>query len=182
MSRDIGTSGSLVGFEIWVRWINRREGKFYGINFLSFTTMPAPSSLQSFITPAGTQGVDAAAVTVPDIKVMLLAEEQQVQQDVDGLVKALEEANRKRIDLANKRRDVQVAREKREADAKVRGKLLANAVVAEVRHRFLCQADKVRLAAEKLQAEREAMQMPHKVHMRLGVSFLLAFSSMFRAD
>ena len=53
-------------------------------------------------------------------------------------MKALEEANRKRIVFANKRRDVQVAWEKREAeqckvDAKVRGKLLANAAVAEVR-------------------------------------------------
>ena len=133
-------------------------------------------------TPAGTQGANAAAVTAPDIEAMLLAEEQQVQQDTDGLVKALEEANRKRVDLANKRRDAQVTWEKHEADAKVRGKLLANAVVAEVRCQFLRQADKARLAAEKLQVEREAMQTPRKVHMRLGVSFLLAFSSMFRAD
>ena len=126
--------------------------------------MPAPSSLQSFITPVGSQGVDVAAVTVPDIE-SLLAEEQQAQRDVDSLVKALEEANRKRVALANKRQDAQVAWEKREAeqheaDAKVRGKLLTNAAVAEVRRRFLRQADKARLAAEKLQAERETMQMP----------------------
>ena len=64
----------------------------------------------------------------------------------------------------------------------MRGKLLANAAVAEVQRRFLRQADKARLAVEKLQAEWEAMQTPRKVRMRLGVSFLLAFSSMFRAD
>ena len=105
----------------------------------------------------------------------MLAEEQQAQWDVDDLVKALEEAKCKCEDLANKRRDVQVAREKREADqreldAKVRGKLLANAAVAEVRRRFLRQAEKARMAAEKLQAEREAAQSPRKVRMKLGVS------------
>ena len=137
--------------------------------------MSAPSSLCSFITPVGTQGANAAAVTVPDIEVMLLAEEQQVQWDTDDLVKALEDANRKWEELANKRRDVQAAWEKREVDqrevdAKVRGKLLANAVVAEVQHRFVRQVDKARLAAEKLQAEREASRSPRKVRMKLGVS------------
>ena len=64
--------------------------------------MPAPSSLQLFIAPVGSQGADAAAVTVPDIEESLLAKEQQVQRDVDSLVKALEEANRKRVVIANK--------------------------------------------------------------------------------
>ena len=137
--------------------------------------LPLPSS----ITPAGTQGADAAAVTVPDIEVTLLAEEQQAQWDADDLVRALEEAKRKREDLASKRRDAQVAREKRkaeqhEADAKVRGRLLANAAVAEVRRRFLRQAEKARMAAEKLQAEREAAQSPRKVRMKLGVSISLS--------
>ena len=58
----------------------------------------------------------------------------------------------------------------RKADAKVRGKLLANAVVAEVRRRFVHQADKARLAVEKLQAEQDASRPPRKVRMRLGVS------------
>ena len=53
---------------------------------------------------------------------------------------------------------------------KVRGRLLANAAVAEVRHRYVRQADKVRLAAEKLQMEQEASQSLQKVRMRLGVS------------
>ena len=57
-----------------------------------------------------------------------------------------------------------------EVDAKVRGKLLANAAVAEVRRRFVRQVDKARLAVEKLQAERDAARSPHKVRMRLGVS------------
>ena len=140
--------------------------------------MPAPSSLQSFIARAGSQGADVAAVTAPDIEETLLTKEQQVQRDTDSLVKALEEANRKCIVLANKRRDAQVAWEKCEAeqhevDVKVRGKLLANAAVAEVRRQFLRQADKARLAVEKLQAERETMQTPRKVCMRLGVSFFL---------
>ena len=65
--------------------------------------MSAPSSLHSFMTPANMQGANAAAVTVPDIEVTLLAEEQQAQRDTDDLVKALEEANRKREELANKR-------------------------------------------------------------------------------
>ena len=64
--------------------------------------MSAPSSLRSLVTPAGTQGADAAAVTAPDIKATLLAEEQQAQRDVDDLVKALEEAKHKHEDLANK--------------------------------------------------------------------------------
>ena len=102
-------------------------------------------------------------------------EEQQAQRDADDLVRALEEAKHKREDLANKRRDAQVAREKREADhreadMKVRGRLLANAAVAEVRCRFLRQAEKARMVAEKLQAEREAVQLPRKVQMKLGVS------------
>ena len=70
---------------------------------------------------------------------------------------------------------MQVAWEKHEvdqheADVKVRGKLLANAVVAEVRRRFMCQVDKARLAAEKLQAEWDALRSPRKVQMKLGVS------------
>ena len=139
--------------------------------------MSAPSSLQAFVATR-TQGADAAAVTAPDIEASLLAEEQQAQRNADDLVKALEEAKRKRDDLATKRRDAQAAREKREADqreadAKVRGRLLANAAVAEVRRRFLRQAEKSRLAAEKLQAEREAAQSPRKVRMRLGVSIFL---------
>ena len=63
--------------------------------------------------------------------------------------------------------------EQREADAEVRGKLVANAVVAEVQHWFVRQADKARLVAEKLQAERDASRLPHKVWMRLGVSAFL---------
>ena len=137
--------------------------------------MSAPSSLCSFLTPAKTQGTDTAVTTAPDIEATLLAEEQQVQRDTEELVKALEEANCKCEDLAKKWWDVQVAQEKREAkqheaDAKVRGKLLANAVVAEVRRRFMHQADKARLAAVKLQAERDASRSPRKVWMRLGVS------------
>ena len=124
------------------------------------------------------QGTDAAVTTAPDIEAMLLAEEQQVQQDAEDLVKVLEEANRKHKDLVKKRRDAQVAWEKceaeqREVDAKVRGKLLTNAAVAEVRRRFMCQADKARLAAEKLQAEQDASRLPCKVRMRLGVSAFL---------
>ena len=140
--------------------------------------MSAPSSLRLFITPVKVQGTDAAATTAPNIEVTLLAEEQQVQQNADDLVKALKEANRKHKDLVRKRQDTQVAREKREAeqreaDVKVRGKLLANAAVAEVQCQFVHQADKVRLVVEKLQAERDASQLPHKVRMKLGVSVSL---------
>ena len=56
------------------------------------------------------------------------------------------------------------------ADAKVRGKLLANAAVAEVRCRVMRKADKARLAAEKLQMELEASRLLCKVWMKLGVS------------
>ena len=48
------------------------------------------------------QGADAAAVSVSDIEVTLLAEEQQAQQDTDDLVKVLEDVNCKRAELANK--------------------------------------------------------------------------------
>ena len=132
--------------------------------------MSAPSSLRLFLAPAKTQGADAAATTAPDIEAMLLAEEQQVQWDAEDLVKALKEANHKHEDLVKKRWDAQVAREKREADAMVRGKLLANAAVAEVWRRFMRQADKARLAAEKLQVEWDVSWSPRKVWMRLGVS------------
>ena len=156
------------------------RGKVSRHNFLFSTPMSAPSSLRSFLTPAKTQGMDMAVTTAPDIEAMLLAEEQQVQRDAEDLVKALKAANRKREDLAKKRRDAQVAREKckakqHEADAKVRGKLLANAAVAEVQRQFVRQADKARLAAEKLQAERDASRSPRKVRMRLGVSAFFFF-------
>ena len=122
--------------------------------------------------------MDMAAITALDIEVTLLTKEQQVQWDMDDLMKALEEANRKCENLAKKRQDAQVAREKRKADqrevdAKVRGKLLAIAAVAEVQRRFLCQADKVWLVAEKLQVEREPSRSPHKMWMKLGVSVSL---------
>ena len=91
-------------------------------------------------------------------------------------MKVLEEANRKHEELANKRWDAQATQEKckveqHEADAKVRGKLLENAAVAEVQCRYVCQAEKARLAVEELQTEWEASWLPQKVHMRLGVSF-----------
>ena len=53
--------------------------------------MSAPLSLHAFMTPANRQGVNVAAVTVPDIETTLLAEEQQAQQDDDNLVKVLKE-------------------------------------------------------------------------------------------
>ena len=120
--------------------------------------MSPPSSLRSFIALANMQGTIAAAVTAPDLENMLLTEEQQVQRDADDLVKALKEANHKCTDLMNKCQEAQAAWEKCEAeqcevDAKVRGKLLANAAVAEVQHQVMRKADKARLAAEKLQAE-----------------------------
>ena len=141
--------------------------------------MSAPSSLHTFIAP-GTQSADPAAATAPDIEAALLAKERQVQRDAEDLVKALEEAHCKHEDLANKRQDAQVTWEKceveqREADAKVQGKLLANAAVAEVQCRFVRQAEKARLMAEKLRADREASQSPRKVRMRLGVSFVSPF-------
>ena len=78
--------------------------------------MSAPSSLCSFITPAKMQGMDAAAVTAPDIEATLLTEEQQVQRDADDLVKALKDVNRKRVELANKQQDTQAMWEKHKAD------------------------------------------------------------------
>ena len=140
--------------------------------------------------------MDAAAVTAPEIKVTLLTEEQQVQRDADNLVKVLEDMNCKCEDLVNKRQDAQAAWEKREADlckadqceadqrevaVKVRGKLLATAAVAEVRRWFMCQANKARLAAEKLQMEWEASQSLRRVWMKLGVNIFL-FSSSLEAE
>ena len=83
-------------------------------------------------------------------------------------------------------RDAQATREKheaeqREADAKVRGKLRANAAVAEVWCQFVCQAEKARLAAEKLQAEQEVSWSPRKLQMKLGVSFF-PFSLLLEAE
>ena len=129
------------------------------------------------MAPVNKQGANTAAGTIPDIEMSLLAEEQQAQWETDNLLKVLEEANRKCKDLVNKRCDVQAAWEKheadqREADAKVRGKLLADAAVAEVWRQFVCQVEKARLAAEKLQTEQEVLQLPRKVRMHLGVSFL----------
>ena len=60
-------------------------------------------------------------------------------------------------------------------DVRVRGRLLANAAVAEVQCRYMCQEGKVRLAVEKLQTEREVSQLPQKVQMQLGVSFFPFF-------
>ena len=54
---------------------------------------------------------------------------------------------------------------------KVRGRLLANTVMAEVQRQVMCQVEKARLVAEKLQMEREVSRLPWKVQMRLGVSF-----------
>ena len=70
-----------------------------------------------------------------------------MQRDANDLAKVVEDTNRKCEELTNKRRDTQAAWEKHEAeqynaDAKVRGKLLANAVVAEVRRQFVRKADK----------------------------------------
>ena len=63
--------------------------------------------------------------------------------------------------------------DQREVDTKVRGKLLANAAVAEVRCQFMCQVDKARLAVEKFQVEQDALQSLCKVRMKLGMSVSL---------
>ena len=143
-------------------------------------SMSAPSSLQYFMDPTGTQGVNTAAVTIPDVETALLSEEEQAQQDTDILVKALKEANCMCKELANKRHNAQATQEKHEADqhevdAKVRGRLLTNAAMAEMQCQYVCQANKVRLVAEKLRMEQEVSQSPQKVWMQLGVSlsFLL---------
>ena len=132
------------------------------------------------MAPAGMQGANAAAVTVPDNEVVLLTAEEQAQRDADTLVQVLKEANRKCDKLATKRCDAQTAWEKCEADqckadVKVRGRLLANAAVAEVRHRYVHQVNKARLVAEKLHSEWEVSQSPQKVRMQLGVSFPSCF-------
>ena len=125
------------------------------------------------------QGANVAAVTMPDDKeAVLLAAEEQAQWNTDNLVQALEEAKHKCDKLATKRCNAQATREKREADqheadVKVRGRLLANAAMAEVRHRYVRQANKVRLALEKLRTGREVSQSLQKVWMRLGVSLSL---------
>ena len=143
--------------------------------------MSGPSSLRSFMAPVNTQGENTAVGTTPNIEMTLLAKEQQAWQDANDLVKALEEANCKHEELVNKRRDAQAAQEEHkaeqcEADPNVRGKLLANAAVAEVWCQFVHQAEKAMLAAEKLQTEWEVLWSPWKVRMRLGVSFSLSSS------
>ena len=137
------------------------------------------------MAPANMQGTNMAVVTTPDVEMALCAKEEQAQQDADALVKALEEANCKRKELANKIHDAQAAQEKhevdqREADAKVRGRLLANEAMAEVWRRYMCQANKARLVVEKLRTEREVSQSLQKVRMQLGVSlffFFIAFEA-----
>ena len=172
----IGISGSLAEFEIWAWRINRCRGKFYSVtSCLPLPCLPLLPSVRSLLQRRRKAWTRQQLLL---IEATLLAEEQQVQQDVEDLVKAHEEANCKCEDLAKKWRDAQVAWEKCEAeqceaDAKVRGKLLTNAVVAEVWRRFVCQAEKARLMAEKLQAERDASRSPHKVWMKLGVSVFL---------
>ena len=69
--------------EIWAQRINRHGGKFYSITSLSSTSMSAPSSLHTFMTPANTQGVNVAVVTAPDIEKTLLTKEEQAQRDAD---------------------------------------------------------------------------------------------------
>ena len=58
---------------------------------------------------------------------------------------------------------------------RVRGRLLANAAVAEVWCQYMRQAGKARLVAEKLQMKQEASWSPWKVQMQLGVSFFPFF-------
>ena len=64
--------------------------------------MSAPSSLHSFMAPAGMQDVNMAVITAPDVKTVLLTEEEQAQWDTDTLVQALEEANCKHNELVTK--------------------------------------------------------------------------------
>ena len=80
------------------------------------------------MAPANTQGMNVAVVTTPDVDIALLAKEEQAQWNADAVVKALEEANCKGNEVANKRCDTQAAQEKHKADqcevdAKVRGRL-----------------------------------------------------------
>ena len=134
------------------------------------------------MAPAGMQDVNVAVITAPDDKTVLLAEEEQAQQDADALVQVLKEANCKHNKLATKQCDVQATQEKCkvdqcEADVKVRGRLLANVAVAEVWRWYACQANKARLAAEKLHMEQEASQSPWKVWMQCLSFIFIAFEA-----
>ena len=122
------------------------------------------------MTPAGTQGVNTAVVTMPDDEVVLLAKEEQAQWDTNTLVQALEEANHKHDELVTKQHDTQATQDKCEVDqcevdVKVRGRLLANAAVAEVWRWYVCQVNKARLVVEKLRSEWEGSHSPLKVQM-----------------
>ena len=55
--------------------------------------MSAPSSLHSFMAPTGLQDMNMAAITAPDDKRALLAEEDQAQWDADALRQVLEAAD-----------------------------------------------------------------------------------------
>ena len=108
------------------------------------------------MAPSGTQDVNAAAITAPNIETALITKEEQAQWDTDALVKALEEANCRHDELVVKHRDTQAAWEKckveqREVDTKVRGRLLAD---AKVRGRLLADAKvRGRLLANAAMAE-----------------------------
>ena len=169
--------GSLVGFKIWV-WQIKGVVEVFSQCKLFPLLMAAPSSLHSFMAPTGLQDMNVAAIVVPDNERLLLAEEEQAQQDTNDLRQALEDTTCKCDELMVKCCKAQAALEKHkvaqcEVDVKVRGRLLVNAAMAEVQRWAMHQAEKVRKAAEKLCLEWEASQSPWKVQLRLGVSFFL---------
>ena len=117
--------------------------------------MSGPSFLHSFMAPVDMRGANAAVGTMPDIKMTLLAEEQQAQWDADDLVKVLEEANCKREELANKRRK-ELANKRRGELANKRHKELANKRCEELankRHEELANKRRKELANKRCDAQ-----------------------------
>ena len=78
--------------------------------------MSAPSSLHSFMAPAGLQDTNVAANIAPNVKQLLLTEEEQAQWDTNNFRQALEDANHKCDELVGKQCEAQAAWEKCKAD------------------------------------------------------------------
>ena len=74
--------------------------------------------------------VAAEIVLIIDEEAVLLTDKQQIQQETDDLEHLLAEKHKQHKELSDKWKTVQA---KQEVEAKMRGRMLAEAVAAEVR-------------------------------------------------
>ena len=113
---------------------------------------------------SSTSNVAAAIMPITEEEAALLVDKQRVQQETNDLEHLLAEKHKQHKEFSDKRKAAQM---KREAETKVRARVLAEVVVAEVRRAVKqenkCAKDLAWKANEELQKSQSSAKGKHRL-------------------